>query len=183
MNFLDRCQRGPIRLVLRAVFLVITGWLGGNAVFSETALRIFLTFCMKLEDYAKRPPNQPKIRHFFGLKLVLNTTFNLNEAYWRYLTSKWRYLTSKSPNIVQIEAFGHFLDFASLVFLDFAQLGGHNVQLFSYNSPVQSMSPCFYKFFETFLRYLNPPAFCLLQVGKAWRRSLLSQFQRNKLRI
>ena len=25
------------------------------------------------------------------------------------------------PKIVQIEAFGHFLDFASLVFLDFAQ--------------------------------------------------------------
>ena len=27
------------------------GWLVGNAVFSETALRIFLIFCMKLGDY------------------------------------------------------------------------------------------------------------------------------------
>ena len=33
-------QRGPIRSVL----LVIIGWLVGNAVFSETALRIFLIF-------------------------------------------------------------------------------------------------------------------------------------------
>ena len=47
-------------------------------------------------------------------------TFNLNETYWQCLTSKWRYLTSKSPKIVQIEVFGHFLDFASLVLLDFA---------------------------------------------------------------
>ena len=59
MNFLDRCQRGPIRLVLRAMFLVIIGWLGGNAVFSETALRIFLTFCMKLGDYKGRKVTEP----------------------------------------------------------------------------------------------------------------------------
>ena len=38
--FLDRPQPGPIKSVL----LVIIGWLVGNAVFSETALRIFLTF-------------------------------------------------------------------------------------------------------------------------------------------
>ena len=29
-------------------------WLVGNAVFSETALRVFLIFCMKLEDYKGR---------------------------------------------------------------------------------------------------------------------------------
>ena len=44
--FLDRRQRGPIRLVL----LVIIGWLIGNAVFSEMALRIYLVFCMKVGD-------------------------------------------------------------------------------------------------------------------------------------
>ena len=47
---LDRRQRGPIRWVL----LVIIGWLVGNAVFSETALRVFLIFCMKLGDYEGR---------------------------------------------------------------------------------------------------------------------------------
>ena len=76
---MDRRQRGSITSVL----LVIIGWLVGNAVFSETALRIFLIFCMKLEDYngrrvtagflkkiidleifAKKSPNYPKIRHF-----------------------------------------------------------------------------------------------------------------------
>ena len=47
-NFLlVRCQPGPIKLVL----LVIIGWLVGNAVFSETTLKIFLIFCMKLGDY------------------------------------------------------------------------------------------------------------------------------------
>ena len=30
------------------------GWLVCDAVFSETVLRIFLIFCMKLEDYKGR---------------------------------------------------------------------------------------------------------------------------------
>ena len=170
MNFLDRCQRGPIRLVLRAVFLVIIGWLGGNAVFSETALRIFLTFCMKLEDYAKRPPNQPKIRHFFGLKLVLHMTFNLNETYWQCLTSKWRYLTSKSPKIVQIEVFGHFLDFASLVFLDFA----HNVRRACLVVFLQFASPVnvslFLQVFRNVPKILKSTRFLLTTSGKSLKK-------------
>ena len=32
----------------------LVGWLFGNSVFSETALRIFLIFCMKLGDYKGR---------------------------------------------------------------------------------------------------------------------------------
>ena len=32
----------------------LVAWLVGNAVFSETALRIFLIFSMKLEDYKGR---------------------------------------------------------------------------------------------------------------------------------
>ena len=32
----------------------LVGWLVGNAVFSETALRIFLIFCMKLGDHKGR---------------------------------------------------------------------------------------------------------------------------------
>ena len=83
----------------------------GNAVFSETALAIFLIFCMKLGDYKGRKIAEPdfwkkfliwryprkglqispKLDTFiffsktartifliFGLKLVLNMSFNLN---------------------------------------------------------------------------------------------------------
>ena len=56
----------------------------------------------------------------FGLKLVLNITFNLNETYFSEKFAIWRYLTSKSSKNCPIKDFGHFLDFALLVFLDFA---------------------------------------------------------------
>ena len=62
-----------------------------------------------------------KIFLVFGLKLVLNMTFNLSETYFSEKFAIWTYLTSKSTKKnAQIEVFGHFLDFASLVFLDFA---------------------------------------------------------------
>ena len=132
----------------------LVGWLVGNAVFSETALKIFLIFWMKLGGYKGRKVKEPDfwkkfliwkysrkslqispksdtliffsktaltIFLVFGLKLVLNMTFNLNETYFSEKFAIWRYLTSKSSKkIAQIEVFGHFLDFASLVFLDFA---------------------------------------------------------------
>ena len=37
----------------------LVGWLVGNAVFSETARRIFLIFCMKLGDYKGRKVTEP----------------------------------------------------------------------------------------------------------------------------
>ena len=37
----------------------MVGWLVGYAVFSDTALRIFLIFCMKLGDYKGRKVTQP----------------------------------------------------------------------------------------------------------------------------
>ena len=37
----------------------LVGWSVGNAVFSETALRIFLIFCMKLGDYKGRKVTKP----------------------------------------------------------------------------------------------------------------------------
>ena len=37
----------------------LVGWLVGNTVFSETALRIFLIFCMKLGDYKGRKVTEP----------------------------------------------------------------------------------------------------------------------------
>ena len=64
----------------------------------------------------------------FGLKLVLNMTFNLNETCFSEKFGIWRYLTSKSSKIAQIEGFGHFLDFASLVFFNLKiMIGGHDV--------------------------------------------------------
>ena len=37
----------------------LVGWLVGKAVFSETALGIFLIFCMKLVDYKGRKVTEP----------------------------------------------------------------------------------------------------------------------------
>ena len=48
----------------------------------------------------------------FGLELVLNMTFNLSETYF-------------PEKIALTKVFGHFFDFAYLVFLDFA----HNDRL------------------------------------------------------
>ena len=61
MILLNRGQPGPIKSVL----LVIIGWLAGNAVFSETAVRIFIIFCMKLGDYKGRKVTQPDFRKKF----------------------------------------------------------------------------------------------------------------------
>ena len=93
----------------------LVGWLVGNAIFSETSLRIFLIFCMKLGDYEVEKPQgrifeknprfgdiREKISKLaqkkdtfiffsktalmiflvFGVKLVLNMTFNLNETFF-----------------------------------------------------------------------------------------------------
>ena len=37
----------------------LVGWLVGNTVFSETALRIFLIFCLKLWAYKGRKVTEP----------------------------------------------------------------------------------------------------------------------------
>ena len=99
------------------------GWLVGNAVSSETALRIFLIFCMKgtikvekwQSNFWKKfliwrflgkglqvSPKSDTLIFFskvvltiflvFGLKLVLNMTFNLNETYFLILLiwKKWK---------------------------------------------------------------------------------------------
>ena len=114
----------------------LVGWLVGNTAFSETALRIFLIFRMKLGDYKGKKVTVPDFwkkfliwrylrKHLqislkpdtliffsktalmiflvFGLKLVLNMTFNLNETYFSGKFAIWRYLTSKSSK------FGCFL--------------------------------------------------------------------------
>ena len=56
---MDHHQSGPIKSALLVIIGWLVGWLVGDAVFSETALRIFLTFCMKLGDYKGRKVTQP----------------------------------------------------------------------------------------------------------------------------
>ena len=57
--FLNRRQPGPIRSVLLVIIGWLVGWLVGDAVFSETALRIFLIFCMKLGNCEGRKATEP----------------------------------------------------------------------------------------------------------------------------
>ena len=52
--FLDRRQPGPIKSVLLVIIGCLVGRLVGNAVFSETVLKIFLILCMTLGDYKRR---------------------------------------------------------------------------------------------------------------------------------
>ena len=59
VQFLDRRQSGSIRSVLLVIIGWMVGLLVGNAVFSETTLRIFLIFCMKLGDYKGRIVTEP----------------------------------------------------------------------------------------------------------------------------
>ena len=70
--FLDRRQRGPIRSVL----LVIIGWLVSNAVFSETAPRIFLIFCMKLGDYKGRKVTAGFLKKILDLEILAKRSPN-----------------------------------------------------------------------------------------------------------
>ena len=105
---------GPASARSYKIGVVGNNWLVGNTFFSETALRIFLIFCMKLGDCKGRKVTDgflKKILHLqifrkglqispnsdtsiffsktaltiflvFGLKLLVNMTFNLNETYF-----------------------------------------------------------------------------------------------------
>ena len=59
----------------------LVGWLVGNAVFSETAVRVFLIFCMRLGDYKGRKFTEPD----FWKKILI----------WRY-SRKSRQISPKS---------------------------------------------------------------------------------------
>ena len=52
---------GPVSARSYKIGVVGDNLLVGNAVFSETALRIFLIFCMKLGDYKGRKVTEPDI--------------------------------------------------------------------------------------------------------------------------
>ena len=69
---MDRRQRGSIISVL----LVIIDWLVGNAVFSETAVRIFLIFSMKLGDYKSRKVTAGFLKKSLDLKIFAKRSPN-----------------------------------------------------------------------------------------------------------
>ena len=72
---------------------------------------------------------------FFYLMLVLNMTFNLNETYFHKNLQFGHFWPQNCQKIAQIVVYGYFMDFVSLVFLDFA-IDGLDVWSFSYNSSV-----------------------------------------------
>ena len=65
--------------------VVGNNWLVGDAVFSETALRIFLIFCMKLGDYKSRKVTEGDLG---GKKLI-----------WRYSQKRFK-IRPKSDTLI-----------------------------------------------------------------------------------
>ena len=84
--FLDWRQRGPIGSVFLIIIGWLFGWLVGNAVFSETALRIFLIFCMKLGDYEGWKVAEPDfLKKFLIWRLTLKSSKNYpNWDFWPF---------------------------------------------------------------------------------------------------
>ena len=134
----------------------------GNAVFSKTALRVFLIFCMKLGDYKGRKVTEPDFSKkfliwrysrkglqitpksdtliffsktaltvflVFGLKLVLNMTYNLHETYFSEKFAVWRYLSLKSSKkLPKLRFLAIFLSLPLLLSLILhIIIGGQNV--------------------------------------------------------
>ena len=54
----------------------LVDWLVGNAVFSETAQRIFLTFCMKLGDYKGRRVTAGFLKKILDLEIFAKRSPN-----------------------------------------------------------------------------------------------------------
>ena len=119
---MDRCQRGLLRSVLlviiigwlvtqfsqKRIFLIFCENLGGYKGRKVTELDFWEKFL--IWRYSRKglqiSPKSDTLIFFsktaltiflvFGLKLVLNMTFNLNETYFSEKFAIWRYLTSKS---------------------------------------------------------------------------------------
>ena len=79
----------------------------------------------------------------FGLKLILNMTFNLNETYFSdiFAISRWPRFVKKLPKLRFLAIVLTLHHWFSLIL--HIMIGGHDFQLFSYNLPVQLMYSCF----------------------------------------
>ena len=119
----------------------MVGWLIGNAVFSEMALRIFLIFCMKLGDSKSRKVIEPDfwkkflIRRYSRKHLQISpksdtliffskTVRTIFLVLGLQFESNLFFRGSSYLDIFDLEIVKK-IDFASLVFLDFA----HNDRL------------------------------------------------------
>ena len=71
MFFLDRRQPGPIKSMLLVIIGWLVGLLFGTVVFSETALKIFLIFCMKLGDYKEKSDRAGFLKKVFDLEIFV----------------------------------------------------------------------------------------------------------------
>ena len=84
-NLLNRRQR----CLIRSVLLVIVGWFVGNAVFSETALMIFLIFCMM--DYKGRKVAEPDFLKKFLIWRYSRKGLQISSKSDRYFSQKRLY--------------------------------------------------------------------------------------------
>ena len=128
------------------IFLIFCIKLGNIEVEESQSLN-FEKNCW-FGDISEKLSKLEQIRHFHILskvaltiffsflpELVLNMTFNLNETYFHKNFQFGHFWPRNCQKIAQIAVYGYFMDFVSLVFLDFA-IDGRDVWLFSYNSSV-----------------------------------------------
>ena len=66
-NFLFFFWKNSVRSY--KIGVVGNNWLVSNAIFSETALRTFLIFCMKLQDYKRRKVTAGFLKKILDLKI------------------------------------------------------------------------------------------------------------------
>ena len=75
-NFFNAQIFGPASARSYKIGVVGNNWLVGNAVFSETALRIFLIFCIKLGDYKGRKVTAGFLKKILDLEIFVKTSPN-----------------------------------------------------------------------------------------------------------
>ena len=66
---------GPASAGCYKIGVVGSNWLVGNAVFSETAVRIFLIFCIKLGNYKGRKVTEPDFWKKFLIWRLMSSCF------------------------------------------------------------------------------------------------------------
>ena len=67
---------GPASARSYKIGVVGKKWFVGNAIFSETALRIFLIFCMKLGDYKGRKVTAGFLKKILDLEIFAKRSPN-----------------------------------------------------------------------------------------------------------
>ena len=76
MNIFGVLRFGPVSARSYKIGVVGNNWLVGNAVFSETALRILLIFCVKLGDYKVRKVTAGFLKKIIDLEIFAKRSSN-----------------------------------------------------------------------------------------------------------